>query len=66
MFVVIRSSILRIQTGWYYRAMNEPEKAYKYYQQALSKEIAAQNKRNEISKMSQKQKKNNVMLHTGN
>jgi tetratricopeptide (TPR) repeat protein len=50
----------------YYNTMNEPEKAYKYYQQALSKEIAGQNKRNEISKISQKTVKRIHHAHTGN
>ena len=46
--------------------MNEPEKAYKYYQQALSKEVAGQNKRNEIIKLSQKTLKKIHHAHTGN
>jgi len=50
----------------YYRTMHEPEKAYKYYQQALSKEVAGLNKRNEISKMSQKTEKKMHHAHTGN
>ncbi|OFY57095.1 MAG: hypothetical protein A2Y87_10805 [Bacteroidetes bacterium RBG_13_46_8] len=50
----------------YYRIMDEPEKAYKYYQQALSKEVAGQNKRNEIIKMSQKTVKKIHHAHTGN
>jgi hypothetical protein len=50
----------------YYREMNKPEKAFKYYQQALSKEVAGQNKRNEIIKMRQKTVKKIHHAHTGN
>jgi predicted choloylglycine hydrolase len=50
----------------YYDTMNEPEKAYNYYQQALSKEVAGQNKRNEIIKMSQKTANKIHHAHTGN
>ena len=50
----------------YYRTMQKPEKAYRYYQQALSKEVAGQNKRNEIRTMSQKTEKKIQHAHTGN
>jgi tetratricopeptide (TPR) repeat protein len=49
----------------YYRKMHEPEKAHKYYQQALSKEVAGLNKRNEIRMMSQKTEKKMNHAHTG-
>jgi len=50
----------------YYSDRNEPEKAYYYYQQALSKEVSGQNKRNEIINLSQKALKKVHHVHSGN
>jgi hypothetical protein len=50
----------------YYSKRNEPEKAYSYYQLALSKVVAGQNNRNEIIILSQKELKKTRHAHTGN
>jgi hypothetical protein len=50
----------------YYSKRNEPEKAYSYYQLALSKVVAGQNNRNEIITLSQKELKKTRHAHTGN
>jgi hypothetical protein len=50
----------------YYRDRKEPEKAYHYYQLALSKEIAGRDKRDEIIRLSQKTLKEIHHANTGN
>jgi hypothetical protein len=50
----------------YYRVVNKPEKAYNYYQMALSKEVAGLEKRNEIIRLSKKVLKKTRHANTGN
>jgi isopenicillin-N N-acyltransferase like protein len=50
----------------YYRVMDQPERACNFYQQALTKEVAGRNRRNEIIKISQKTANKIRHAHTGN